>query len=288
MTTTTPPLEDEFALRVAAARGKLSDNDELIIRQIADSLHDLAFHTSDSLAQTTGVSRAAIVRLSRKLGYAGFTEFRNRARREVQAGTPSPLSRFSTAAGVPSEPETLLEQKLRQDARNLALTQELVKDDLPAAAARIADAAHVYVLGTRKSHGLALYFDRLLGGIRHDVTLVDAGYPDVLSRIGKGDVLVVCLFRRYSTTSIRLIEFAKSAGAAVVLLTDGRSHAFAQAADHLLVITTDSPTLYDSMVAPISVLEILGQEIASRKAPATRKSLAAAERFTEEQGLLLE
>ncbi len=282
-------LEEDFALRVAAARGRLSDNDELIIGQIANSLHDLAFHTSDSLADTTGVSRAAIVRLSRKLGYSGFTELRNRARSEVRTGTTtSPLTRFATSTSEANEPITLLDEKVRCDIKNLSVTQELVRDELAAAARRIAVAEHVYIIGTRKSYGIAMYFERLLVGIRRGVTLVESSYPDVLSRIGPDDVIVVCLFRRYSTATIKLVDYAKKRKATVVMLTDGRSHEFARAADHLFVVTTDSPTLYESMVAPISVLEVLGQEIASSTPGETRKSLAELERFTEEQGLLLE
>jgi len=259
----------------------------LIISEITESLHDLAFHTTESLAQLTGVSRAAIVRLTRKLGYTGFTELRNLARQEVKTGTHSPLARFTQTDDDP-EPTTLLGRKIRQDVRNLSLSQELVGRALPAAADTAAKAPAVFVLGARKSYGLAIYFGRLLKDIRDNVHIVDPGYPDDLARCGKGDVVIALLFRRYSTATVNLIEHAKRRGARIILVTDGASHGFTIRIDHLLVATTDSPTLYHSMVAPLSLLELLGQEIAAQDPSATRASLERAERFTDAQGALLE
>src|SRR4051812_41238941 len=88
---TAPPaaglsLEQELDVRVAEARGQLSGNDERILAFLREHLDELAFHTAESLAQGTGVSAAAVVRFSRRLGFASFRDLRERARGELQSG----------------------------------------------------------------------------------------------------------------------------------------------------------------------------------------------------------
>jgi DNA-binding MurR/RpiR family transcriptional regulator len=72
------------------------------------------------------------------------------------------------------------------------------------------------------------------------------------------------------------------------VLTDGGGHDFVRTADHVLVAATDSPTLYQSMVAPLALLESLAAEMALLDPELTRRSLEAAERFTVGQGLVVE
>jgi DNA-binding MurR/RpiR family transcriptional regulator len=275
--------EEEFALRVAHARGVLSANDERIIAHVRDQLQSVAFHTSDSLAQDTGVSRAAVVRFARKLGFAGFTEFRDAARGAIQQVHESPLSRFADDRDAP-----LLERKVQQDAKNLVATCALVEDVLKRAAQRIAEAERVKVIASRKSFGLAMYFQRMLAQVRTEVHLIDPGFPDELADLTERDVVIACLFRRYSRQSIALLQSARAAGAATVVVTDGRSHDFAQEPDLVLAAVADSPTLYDSMVAPVWLLEALVVESAAVDRARSRAMLEAAERFAQAQSLLLD
>ncbi len=274
---------EDFALRVAEVRGSLSSNDERVIEQLRDSPEKLAFHTSDSLAQSVGVSRAAVVRFARKLGFAGFTELRDAARGAVQEQRESPLGRFADEA-----PASLMARKLQQDIANLGATRTLAEAAVPAAARAIARARAVYVVGSRKSHGIAMYAQRLLRGVRPNVVLVDPAFPDDIAGLSQADAVIGCLFRRYSPQTIALLNAARAAKACTVVITDGRGHDFAADADHVLAALADTPTIYDSMVAPIWLLEVLVAETAAVDRQRSRQTLEEIERFTEDHGLLLD
>jgi DNA-binding MurR/RpiR family transcriptional regulator len=275
--------DEQFAVRVAEARGDLTANDERIIEHIRGELHSVAFHTSDSLAQASGVSRAAVVRFARKLRFAGFTEFRDAARGAIREDRESPLSRFAHDQLATSA----LDRKIQQDVANLVATRALAEDTIKSAAPRVAQAERVYVIASRKSYGLAMYFQRVLRGVRSNVHLVDPGFPDELADLTSRDVVVACIFRRYSRHSIALLESARRAGACTIVVTDGRSHDFAQDSDLVLAAVADSSTLYDSMVAPVWVLEALVVETAAVDRDRSRDTLAAAEQFAQAQSLLL-
>src|SRR4051795_10749479 len=85
-------LEQQLDVRVSDARGRLSRNDERILAFLREHLDELAFHTAESLAQGTGVSAAAVVRFSRRLGFASFRDLRERARAELQGGRDADAS----------------------------------------------------------------------------------------------------------------------------------------------------------------------------------------------------
>src|SRR5215213_7276427 len=123
-------LGHELDVRVAGARGGLSANDERILAFLHEHLGELAFHTTESLAQGAGVSAAAVVRFSRRLGYASFRELRDRARGELQAEPPAPASPGATTLG----------RKIDRDIASLQVLSQLLDGPLEAAAAAIAGA----------------------------------------------------------------------------------------------------------------------------------------------------
>lgn len=276
------PFDGEFAARVADARGNLTANDELILAHLTDNPDSLAFHTAESLGEKVGVSRAAVVRFARKLGYTGFTEFRAAARHAMLASQESPLSRFSQR-----EPGSLVERKAVQDTKNVLATASLVHDTLAPAAQAVANSRRVFIAGARMSYGLAVHLHRLLNEVHNAVTLIDPGFPDQIVSADRSDIVIAFLFRRYSRLTVGLLRDIRGSGAQVVLITDGRGHASAGQAAHVLVASVNGPTLYDSMVAPMWVLESLAAEVAAVRPKESRARLEAVERFTKDHGLLL-
>src|SRR4051794_13139625 len=115
-------LGQELDMRVAEARGRLSGNDERILAFLREHLDELAFHTAESLAQGTGVSAAAVVRFSRRLGFASFRDLRERARGELQNGraTGAPVGRAAAA-------QSTLGRKVQRDIASLELLPRMLE-----------------------------------------------------------------------------------------------------------------------------------------------------------------
>lgn len=272
----------EFRRRAVEVEDKLSKNDRRIVGYLREHLEELPFHTADSLAEATSVSRAAIVRLAHRLGYEGFAELRELARHELRAAGRSPLARFRAG-----DPDSHFTHKLQLDHENLALTQMMGEEAIAGVAEALAAAPSIYVVGNGVSAGLALYFHRVLHGVRPEVHFVDATFPDSLARISPGDAVVAFLFRRYSRLTVALIDRARELGATIVILGDGGGRRFAGEQDRILVAATESPTLYPSMVGAAFLLEALVAATAAANPERTQDTLEERERFISEQHLLL-
>jgi DNA-binding MurR/RpiR family transcriptional regulator len=266
----------ELDVRVAQARGGLSGNDERILAFLHEHLGELAFHTAESLAQGAGVSAAAVVRFSRRLGFASFRELRDRARDELQADRDDGPAASSSPLG----------RKVERDIASLQLLAQLLDEPLEAAAAAIAGARATWVLANRETHGLAVYVQRLMHHFREDVRLVDPSFADGLRSLGPEDVVLACTFRPYARLTLDLLRQARSAGARIVVVTDGRAHAFLAPSDVVLAVPVESPTLLLSFTPAVCALEALAARVAMMNADHTHAMLEASARFVTQHDLV--
>ena len=274
-------LEQQLDVRVSDARGRLSRNDERILAFLREHLAELAFHTAESLAQGAGVSAAAVVRFSRRLGFASFRELRERARAELQSGRdPGPVS-----AGAA---QSTLERKVQRDIASLELLARMLEEPLAKASAVIAGADTTWFLANRETYGVAVYAQRLLHHVRGDVRLVDPSFPDPLRSIGAGDAVVACTFRPYARQTLALIDHVRAAGAHLILVTDGRGHGFIGSADVVLAVPVESPTMLLSFTPAVCVLEALVAQVAMLDADRTHDTLDATASFAAAQNLVVE
>ena len=274
-------LEQQLDVRVSDARGRLSRNDERILAFLREHLDELAFHTAESLAQGAGVSAAAVVRFSRRLGFASFRELRERARAELQSGRePGP----ATAGAA----QSTLERKVQRDIASLELLARMLEEPLATASTVIAGADTTWFLANRETYRVAVYAQRLLHHVRRDVRLVDPSFPDPLRSIGAGDAVVACTFRPYARQTLALIDHVRAAGAHLILVTDGRGHGFIGSADVVLAVPVESPTMLLSFTPAVCVLEALVAQVAMLDADRTHDTLDATASFAAAQNLVVE
>jgi DNA-binding MurR/RpiR family transcriptional regulator len=268
----------ELDVRVAQKRGGLSGNDERILAFVREHLSELAFHTAESLAQGAGVSAAAVVRFTHRLGFASFRELRDRARDELQG------ARIDERAPA----ESPLGRKVERDIASLELLPQLLDEPLEAAAEAIAGARTTWVLANRETHGLAVYVQRLMHHFREDVRLVDPSFADGLRSLGPEDVVLACTFRPYARLTLDLLRQARRAGARIVVVTDGRAHDFLAPTDIVLAVPVESPTLLLSFTPAVCVLEALAGRVAMMDADRTHDLLEATGRFLADHELVVD
>lgn len=274
-------LDQELDFRVAEARGRLTANDVRVLTFLREHTYELAFHTTESLAQGAGVSAAAVVRFSRRLGFDSFRELRERARFELQSGSAQGRPVAEAAAST-------LARKTQRDVASLELLPRLLEEPLAAAAAAVAGAPATWFLANRETYGLATYAQRLLHHARPGVHLVDPSFPDPLRDLSREDVVVACTFRPYARQTLELVAHARSSGAQIVLVTDGLAHDFIDSGDVVLAVPVDSPTLFLSFTPAVCVLEALAAQVAMLDADHTHETLNATARFVDDQRLMLE
>lgn len=285
---TTPPeppggaLQAELRARAIQSSATLSENDQRVVAFLNEHFDEIGIHTVESISQGVGVSRAAVVRCARRLGFSGFRELRDRARAEWR-GTAKP-DRNNV-----HQLKSLMERKLLADEKHLALIPTLISEHLLAdAVATISRGRHVWIVAHRETYGLGLYFHRLLHNVRAEVRLLDVGFLDPLRDLTPEDVVIACTFRPYSRQTVAMLPEVRSSGARLIVVTDSAAQGFLSQQDTVLTVPVDSPSVFLSLVPAVFLFELIAGDLARLDPDRSLEALELTSDLTIRQGLVFE
>ncbi|MET1116690.1 MAG: MurR/RpiR family transcriptional regulator [Comamonas sp.] len=248
-------------------------------RKLADVVlahqHDLRGYSATELAALADTSKSSAARFFRRLGYAGFEEFRLQVR--ARSTQHSPLARLAQVPALSPADDGLQAHARRDAQRLLEWSQELRDEDVQAALAQLARARRVGVLGYRHSQVTAQYASLLLDQVRPDVQLLATGggrEAEALAGLGARDLLLVVDFRRRSAQLARVLAAARVVDIPLVVLSDAAPGEWlettAQADVVLRCARADAPRppeptpLFDTYVCGISLVNFLATALAAR------------------------
>lgn len=237
-----------------------SKGQKLISDYILKNYDKAAFMTAGKLGRTVGVSESTVVRFAAELGFDGYPGMR-KALQEMIRNRLSSVQRIEVAKDM-MDNNNVLETVMTSDIEKLQITlDEMDHAAFDEAVEAILSAKHVYVVGMRSSASLAgflgFYLNLLLDSV-HIVndTAVSEIYEQII-RIREGDVFIGISYPRYSRRTLKAMKFAKSKGAKVIGLTDGKNSPFVGVAHINLFAKSDMVSFLDSLVAPMSLINAL-------------------------------
>jgi len=214
-------------------------------------LADLAVYNATEVARLSGVSKATVSRLYRRLGFESADDLREHVRGLRASGIP-----------VPSEALTAHASHLEQEVANLR--GALIGIDLAAPAALIASAGRVLVMGFRNSYPMALHLRQQLVQARASVELAPQPGQSVgedIAGLARTDVVVLVGFRRRPETFGRIVGALQRSPARVILLTDPSGRKYARQVDQLVECPLDTVSAFDSYAAPASIIGLLASMV---------------------------
>ncbi len=251
---------DKDILTVIQESRRFSKGQRRIADYITENYDKVAFMTAGRLGKTVGVSESTVVRFAAELGYDGYPGMR-KAIQEMIRNRLTSVQRIEVAKGLLDD-SNVLQAVLHADMEKLQSTiDEVDAVSFDRAVEAILSANNVYIVGMRSSTALAsfmgFYLNLLLDNIRlvHD-TSVSEVYEQVF-RIHEGDVFIGISYPRYSSRTVKAMQFAKTTGATVIGITDGENSPLVGLADINLFAKSDMVSFLDSLVAPMSLINAL-------------------------------
>jgi DNA-binding MurR/RpiR family transcriptional regulator len=272
--------------KIEAAMDKFSPNDRRVADHLLGAYPDAAWETADEVASRVGVSKAAVIRFASRLGYDGYTELQRAFQAELSERLASPLALLEQRPD--SDGPDLLDLMLQQSSDNLLRTRRRISPETLDWAARhlAATDGRVFVLGVRKSFGLAVYAHQLLAMLRPMVVLLptsDSAFPEALQDVSPADVLLAITVRRYARRTLDAMDYCRDVGASVIAVSDTLAGPATPRADAVFACAADGVSLFDSGVSILFVLEALVNGVAARTrdtaVPRLRQGEALGRRF---------
>ncbi|MGJ9373484.1 MurR/RpiR family transcriptional regulator [Nesterenkonia sp. CF4.4] len=267
--------ETRIDARIDARYGSLPPQERRVADFLLEHLGDLAIFSAADISRETGVSKATVSRLFRKLDFEDFREVKDHARALRSRGVP-------TAAPVSSadnDASTGVQRHEARDHENLArLGAGLAEGRLQQAVEMLAAAERVTVLGLRNSYPVALHLHQQLIQTRSKVRL--APQPgqtlgEELAGIGAGDLVVAVGFRRRPVVFGKAVRAVAASSAQLLCLGDSTSRHYAMEADCWIECPIDSEGAFDSYAAAMSLVSLLANGVLNRQLGAGRKRISA-------------
>lgn len=219
---------------------------------------DIPMLTLDEVSIQVDVSMSTITRTISEMGFHGYPEFQKHVWVSIKSRL-APSKRMGLKA--PKLSARALSESFQHDIESVVqasnLNLESVFDD---AAELIANASRVYVLGVRTASTLSSYLFYGLSKVRSYVYNLDSGGTSLmehLSEMTSDCVMFTATFPRYTRYTVEAAEKMCKRGGNVISLTDGPSSPLAPYSKVALYAPYDSLSFYNSMVAPLSVLNVL-------------------------------
>ena len=233
-----------------------------------------ALYNSSELARLTGVSKATVSRLFRRLGFAGSQEVRD-------------LLRAQRTAGLPVVVETVSDPFVRDVANLQRFADHVDRTALLEVAEALAVAPRVVVAGFRSGFPIAMLLRQALVHVRPDVRLVpEAGQivAEGLTGLGPDDAVVLVGFRRRPTGFLGVVAATTAATPNVVLVADPTLPPVTTRWRFDVPIESASP--FDSYAAAASLVSALAGEVLTRLGPTGAARVRAIDRASAALGEL--
>lgn len=256
------------------------------LRQAAHYLIDrpdeIAFTSMRQLAERAEVQPATMVRLAQAIGFDGYEAMREPFRdalRQQPSGFGQRARNLLARTGRRSGGRALSQlagEMMAADRENISLSLEAIGADEMADAARVlAGARRIYLVGQRSLFPAAFYVHYACSMFRDNIVLLDGSggtFADGLRGINEEDAVLVYSFDPYSRGTIAAAEYAAGHGATVIAVTDSLVSPLAVLTRHLMLVATDTPAMFRSIVPAMTVSQVLvaqilaqgGQEALSR------------------------
>lgn len=262
-----------------------SKGQKLIAGFILQSYDKAAFMTASKLGKTVGVSESTVVRFAVELGFDGYPSMQKTLQELVRNKLTS-VQRMEVANDRIGN-QDVVSTVLQADIDTLRKTSEaLDRREMEQSVDAILRARHIYIIGVRSSAAIASFLNFYFRNIFDHVSLISSTATsemfEQLLRVGKEDVVIGISLPRYSSRTVKTMQFVHDRGATLISITDKPDAPAGKVADHVLVAKSDMVSIVDSLVAPMSVVNALIVAVSRKREAAVSNTFKELEHLWDE------
>lgn len=241
--------------RLKGQYATLSPQEQRVADFIFDHFDDLIGYNSAELAKLSGVSKATVSRLFKRLGYEKYKDMRDELRTLRQSGMPLTDNRDAVQGN------TLLARHYKQEMANLTQwVNALDAEQFAGTISSMVDARRIIVIGMRNSWPVALHLRQQLLQARGNIVVLPQpgqSLSEELVDLTADDLVVVIAFRRRPRIIRPLLQQLQLRDIPVLLMCEPQAHSLFPFARWRLCAPLDSVSAYDSYSAVNSLINLL-------------------------------
>ncbi|AUX71833.1 MurR/RpiR family transcriptional regulator HpxU [Erwinia pyrifoliae] len=238
---------------------QLSPQEQRVADFAFDHFDDLIGYNSAELARLSGVSKATVSRLFKRLGYEKYKDMRDELRTLRQSGMPLTDNRDAVQGN------TLLARHYKQEMANLTQwVNGLDSAQFAGVVQALAESKRIFIIGMRNAYPVALHLRQQLLQARQQVQVLPQPgqtLSEELVDLTPQDMVVVMAFRRRPRIIRPLLQQLQQQGIPVLALCEPQARAVIALARWQLCAPLDSVSAFDSYAAANSLINLLANAL---------------------------
>ena len=249
--------------RIRSQYEDLPPNQKVLAEFILDHTEEIPFWSIHTLAKEAGTSTASVVRLSQRLGYAGYSTFRY----DVVNLLKSDLNR-DYVARIQTLEGDVLSLVADQEVKDInASLKQLNRNDFQAAVKLILASNKVHVAGLGISHLMSEILAYQLNQVGINATPLRTGDNNFLEQLAffdKDDTLIAFSYPPFSKETLKLAQLARDKGLKVIAITNKQATPISFHADVILPVRSENILFTNAFAAISVIINALATECAHR------------------------
>jgi DNA-binding MurR/RpiR family transcriptional regulator len=254
-----------------------------VVEYLLMNMREAAFRSIGDVADDLGVSKAQLVRVSRMLGFDGYSQLKD-ALQSAMLGQVNPAAMLARVLDSRQDlPETI--HKLEH--ANLDDTWTQIKpEDVAVFCSSVQEAEAVYCVGWGISSTVAesLFIRLRTMGIRA-VLMTRSGMTlqEQARAVKNGDIVVICELPSFVIEVTEAVEIAKRNGAGVITITDSPAAPICRFSDLSFFARAASPMFGSRIIGPLFLVHILTSVLAVNMGDEARSAMEEQAEFLHDE-----
>lgn len=251
--------DQSFKNRVAAHYDGLGRQRQRVAKYVNDNLQNAVFLTANQLARQVGVDAGTVVRTAQALGYRGYGDFIENARR-CFLETRTPYEIVEGSVRELADPEQSVMASLNQERENVQQLIETVSPkQIVSWARRIRRARCTLIVGLDLASTLSLHLEYILQALGFNARAATSGSGRLrnhLLSITPRDLMIAITFRRGLRETVEAARVARKGGTYTIGITDSQLSPLVKVC-HEYILTPVASQSFATYVAPLAMLNAL-------------------------------
>lgn len=261
---------------------------------ILDNPNAVAVTSMRQIARQANVTPTTLIRLAKRLDFENYEGFRDCFRNAMLGTTQAFKDRAQWLQEIESGggDSAVIKELATASLGNLEQLFSTVDTVL---LTEIADqlrlAPNVYLIVSGALRWLAAsfqYFTHMAVPNLHPPRPTGGPIIDDFLDIKPGDVGLALMVEPYAKETAQAAKFAKQRGATIIALTDSRVSPLVPLSEHFIIVPTQSPQFFPSLLGLLATLETLTALIVARSDESTYERIAQIDRMRTEAGIYWE
>ncbi|WP_312243064.1 MurR/RpiR family transcriptional regulator HpxU [Pantoea sp.] len=238
---------------------QLSPQEQRIADFVFDHFDDLISYNSAELARLSGVSKATVSRLFKRLGYEKYKDMREELRTLRQSGMPLTGNRDAVQGN------TLLSRHYKQEMANMTQwVNGIDPQQFGEVIQALSQAKRIFIIGMRNSWPVALHLRQQLLQVRQQVIILPQPgqtLGEELVDITPEDMAVVVAFRRRPRIIRPLMQQLQHNHIPLLTLCEPQAQSIIALARWQFCAPLDSVSAFDSYAGAMSLVNLLANAL---------------------------